>query len=568
MTAPLLRSTTELATDIGGVRSRWVALNPTDRNKGAGWKTGKGGSVPPLRIDVSGGGPVGLTFALTLKSLLGTAVDITLFDARWASQETGINWKGEVEGNRRRDQVVTIQSGVVKDLPSGVAHALFGHGDYSTIWPFGRDSPREHGQPRNTRIRDVEDRLLALARNSDIRLRPERYSPARGRDLGCDVLAICEGAASSTREWFASAFGNPDPTPYLTDGSPVRDVVLSLGVTSHLDPSTAVVLTVAQSRFLLNTHLGRGVLNMRLTPEEACELKMVGLERRDAEGCLLSCGCALRRIEYAPDRYAYVCDRHRSALRPAMDPKSALWRRVCQGLKLFGVDMRDVEGVRAFTTSMTHRSRFSAELTPTRVGRRGTFGFLLGDAAGPIHVWPGRGLNFGLSSAVSLAHCLRERWDGGKLRHADFAKHEANMHMLQYRHKGRAWRAMVRFDEQGRTVPISTLIQDSIAAPLERERSIAELIRRTSRIRNRLKSRMDTLPSDADLCRQLGHLDQETLAVLVGSGVWETFGSGGEEVDVTRLFHSPGLAPNPTATPELPWMARALQRSGAQSVSA
>ena len=87
------------------------------------------------------------------------------------------------------------------------------------------------------------------------------------------------------------------------------------------------------------------------------------------------------------------------------------------------------------------RARAGANaMVATVVGLEGaqTFGFLLGDAANAIHFWPGRGLNSGLASVISLARCLAASWRGTALRDADFLRHEAVMAMLQYRHKSRA----------------------------------------------------------------------------------------------------------------------------------
>ena len=490
---------------------------------------------PKLRVMVTGGGPVGLSFALTLKDLLGASAEITVFDDRWMMRAGTVGWKGREQGNRRREQVVTIQSGVSKDLPRAVENALFGAGDSSVMWPYGRDSPPQYGRPRNVRIRHIEDGLLELARYSDIHLVPERYRPASAQNLECDVLAICDGANSSTRDHFASAFGTPDPTPYCIDGRPVEDVILSLDVTSSLPSATAVVLTVAQNRFLLNTLHGRGVLNVRLTPEEVGELRMMDMEQREVPGCLAGHGCALTGVESATGR-AYVCFAHRAALRTAMDPASSLWPRIREGLALFGIAEADVQGIRVFRASMTHRSKFTAELAPASADRPGTFGFLLGDAAGPLHVWPGRGLNYGLSSGVSLARCLQEHWTGGSLRYADFAKHEANMHMLQHRHKDRAWKAMIRFDRHGHAKPIADAIGDSLDAGGRRDEAVADAMDRISQVETRLQGRMEPLPDLRTVRERIESVSDETLRVLVGSGGWDTLGSGGEEVDVTKLY--------------------------------
>ena len=51
-----------------------------------------------LRVTVAGGGPVGLMFALTLKSLMPDEVTIQIFDDRWASTSNGVTWRGKNEG--------------------------------------------------------------------------------------------------------------------------------------------------------------------------------------------------------------------------------------------------------------------------------------------------------------------------------------------------------------------------------------------------------------------------------------------------------------------------------------
>ncbi|WP_282695852.1 FHA domain-containing protein, partial [Streptomyces sp. CC208A] len=65
---------------------------------------------PVLRVTVSGGGPVGLSFALLLEHLMGARVAVTVYDGRWAQEGAKVVWKGEGQGNVRRQQVVTVQS--------------------------------------------------------------------------------------------------------------------------------------------------------------------------------------------------------------------------------------------------------------------------------------------------------------------------------------------------------------------------------------------------------------------------------------------------------------------------
>src|SRR5205085_10957499 len=84
---------------------------------------------------------------------------------------------------------------------------------------------------------------------------------------------ICDGAGSQTPEALG-IFGKPDADTFCRGGRPLEDVVLGLQVKSRLHPSAAVLLTLAQSRFLLNPGIdGEGFLNMRLTDEEALEVR-------------------------------------------------------------------------------------------------------------------------------------------------------------------------------------------------------------------------------------------------------------------------------------------------------
>ena len=85
------------------------------------------------------------------------------------------------------------------------------------------------------------------------------------------MLVVCEGSRSRTREHFVDRFGAADTSVYAIDGRQVQDVVLGLRVKSDLPDPMAVLLTVAQNRFLLNSLRGEGFLNMRLTDAEAAE---------------------------------------------------------------------------------------------------------------------------------------------------------------------------------------------------------------------------------------------------------------------------------------------------------
>jgi len=206
---------------------------------------------------------------------------------------------------------------------------------------------------------------------------------------------------------------------------------------------------------------------------------------------------------------------------------------------MFGIAEENLTAVTCFRLDMVARPRFTAQLFPPTATTPGTFGFLLGDAANAIHFWPGRGLNSGLASALSLARSLAG-WQGRPLRDADFMRHEAMMGMLQYRHKSRAWRQMVTTDEQGRSQPIRDLIAHSIveadAGANDRASDIASLLERLRRIRGRLEPRLVGLPDDATLREHLEHLSSETLHTLLVSEPWDSASVGGEEVDVDWLL--------------------------------
>ena len=492
---------------------------------------------PTLNVTVSGGGPVGLSLALMLDDLMGGKVAVRVYDGRWTRRDGRVVWKTKAQGNTRRMQVVTIQSRQWTKLPAHVQERLFGSADHSHMWPAGPDSV-EDLPPRNIRLAYVEDQLLALANERKrITLVPERFDPAAAHDeiVGQHVLAICEGSRSRTRDHFVERFGAADSSQYSVDGQQVQDVVLGLRVKSDLPDPMAVLLTVAQNRFLLNSLRGEGFLNMRLTDDEAAEAIGIDPVRQVFTECIQAHPCLMERGGDG----AFACSTHDTYFLPALLRTSPLWGRVEEGLRMFGIAEENLTAVTCFRLDMVARPRFTAQLFPATATTPGTFGFLLGDAANAIHFWPGRGLNSGLASALSLARSLAG-WRGRPLRDADFVRHEAVMGMLQYRHKSRAWRQMVTTDETGAPTPIKDRIAQGIteatAGELDRETAIATLVERMRRIRGRLAPRLDGLPDDATLRMHLGRLSSQTLHTLMVSEPWDSASVGGDEVDVDWLL--------------------------------
>ena len=529
VTAHRLRPGDEIV--IGGEAFRFEAPAP--------------GAGPVLRVTVTGGGPVGLSFALILEHLMGPRVSVRVYDSRWLRDGDRVVWKTPEQGNVRRQQVVTIQSRQFLRLPPEVQERLFLPGAYTEMWPRGPDSIQDLG-PRNIRIAYVEDQLLAIAndRPENIQLIPERFdaATAEGSIVGQHVLAICEGSRSRTLEHFAGKFGACDSSMYALDGTQVQDMVLGLRVKSELPDPMAVLLTVAQNRFLLNSLRGEGFLNMRLTDQEAREAVGIDPVKREFTECIQAQPCLL---ELRGGREFY-CAEHHALFLPALVKGSAFWGRVQEGLQLFGIPPENLTAVTGFRLDMVQRPRFTAQLYPKTATAPGTFGFLLGDAANAIHFWPGRGLNSGLASVISLARCLAASWRGSALRDADFVRHEAVMAMLQYRHKSRAWRQMVTTDAAGNVRPIKDQIALGIAegeqGAFDGEADLDALMEVLSRIRSRLERRIDGLPDETTLRAHLEQLPGPTVHTLLVSEPWDTGNVGGEEVDVEWLLDVPAAA--------------------------
>jgi hypothetical protein len=496
-----------------------------------------------LRVTVSGGGPVGLAFALLLADLMGPRVSIRVYNGRWKRDGRTVVWKGPDEGNVRRQQVVTIQSRQFLKLSQEMQDHLFTPGNFTEMWPKGPDSINDLG-PRNIRIAYIEDRLLDLANSkSQIELIPEPFDAESHHDeiASQHVLAICEGSRSRTFSHFKAKFGAADYTLYGVDGEQLSDMVLGLRVKSLLPDPMAVLLTVAQNRFLLNSLSGEGFLNMRLTDDEAKEAVGINPIRQTFTGCIQSEPCLLERSP----RGEFICGTHHTLFLPALLRGSAFWSRVEEGLALFGVPPENLTAVTGFQLNMVQRPRFSVRLFPRTLTTPGTFGFLLGDAANAIHFWPGRGLNSGLASAISLARCLAHNRRPTSLRDADFTRHEAVMSMLQYRHKGRAWLQMVTADDRGEFRAIKDIIGGAITegeeGAFEADADRKAFFQRLIQIRGRLATRIDGMPDDETLRAHLAKLSDPLIHTLLVSGPWDTTNVGGEEVDLDLLL--PALNP-------------------------
>ncbi len=480
-------------------------------------------ATAPLRIDVAGGGPVGLTFSILLRNLMPDRVHIRVYDRRWCRHRDRVVWRGPQEGNNRRRQVVTVQSNVYSALPATVQQRLFADGQYAEVWPFGPDSPAGRGRPRNVRIQWIEDCLLEMAQNlGGIELVPGAYAlPASWE--GLHALAICDGNRSATRRRLSEYFGTPNREQFSVNGSPLDETVLGLEVHSDLLDEHTVPLTVAQNRILFNPLFGSGFINMRLSPEEEAEVLGIGNGR--PVDCIQSNPCVMHR---GPRGFA--CDTHDTVFKPSLDPHSFLWPRIQDALRYFGVASDKLLAVTAFRLGMEHNPRCTAQLA------RGTFAFLLGDAACPLHFWPGRGLNTGLKSAQGLARCLQRHWKGEPLRPSAFNRFEGFMQELCYREQGRAWTIMKMPDPAGATRPIAERIRAGLTPPFQRHALKAEMLARIRIVKDRLAGRMGPFPGDDWYMQRLVGQADDALKVMVESEPWITKEVGGPEVSVDSAF--------------------------------
>lgn len=492
-------------------------------------------AVGPLKVLVVGGGPVGLAFATSLDSMMGRNARITVCDTRWKRKRGRIVWKGLAEGVVRRAQVVTLQSLVLSRLPDEVRAAVFATGRSSEVWPIGTGSPKKLGFPQNIAIRDIEDGLLELARAKGIGLVAERFELAKAGIAGYNLIVICDGQGSRTRGHFAHVFGQGDSAPFSIGGSQVEDVVLGLRVKARIPDADGVLLTVAQNRFLLNAHRGEGMLYMRLTLDEASEVRGRRDDGARFEPCIQSAPCVMQVSDTG-----FRCSTHGSRFVPAEDPNSFLWPRIREGLRLFDVPLEDFNAVTAFRLSMVRRGPFTGELTPFGHDRP-VFGALLGDAAIGLSFWPGRGLNTGLSGAIALVRTLAASRVGRDLRAADFVPFEAAMAALSHRNQETAWRSMV-MPVAGGARPVHQVIADALGR-MDAPGRNAHLQRLEDRIRTlavRLGPRLPSRPDADAIVDRLGHLETNTLAAFDEAGAWETRRSGGPEVDLDAIV--PGVA--------------------------
>jgi len=409
-----------------------------------------------FRIAVVGAGPVGLSFAIATSDLLRRSEPslpffIDVFERRivranptapFVWQDVNRPDRPETERNARRQQVVTIQSTVFAALPPVIQESIEPRAE--KVWPLTDDSPKELGHPLNVRIRDIEDVLLAVAQDTP----NVRVHLSAGPSAFSDESAAAIRAVAGRVHMLVGADGRGSHV-FETFKKPTHGVLgfrrenldvagdEVLGVLVRQPPAEseqaaldrqrlAVITTLVQSRYLLNareTKEGRvGFLNMRLATSEARYAHGGGGPDGTGQACNQAVPCRLWSMHNpAGDNTGVNCVASCShggvfypSAKDAPPEAAAVLERLLDGAALYGIPRSALTDIVRFRLDVTEQTRFILAAPPSPLNSPSAvmpkFGTwkrplvsLVGDAAIPVHFWPGRGLNTGLRCAIALA---------------------------------------------------------------------------------------------------------------------------------------------------------------------
>eukprot|EP01113_Clastostelium_recurvatum_P032832 TRINITY_DN4272_c0_g1_i5.p1 TRINITY_DN4272_c0_g1~~TRINITY_DN4272_c0_g1_i5.p1 ORF type:complete len:1057 (+),score=211.46 TRINITY_DN4272_c0_g1_i5:105-3275(+) len=498
-------------------------------------------ATPPrsvLRVVIVGGGPTGLLLASLLVKL-GKQIQVRVYEDRWYYDgATGTHlWKGEAQGNIRRQQVVTLQDDVIDELPPDVREELFRNINQG-VWPTSKNIP----------IREVEDRLLALVQSNfyraSIRLVPRRVDDAfleglvRSSDPNdtFDILVGAEGRRSIVRSFCGGELTVPNR--YMGEREYALGIAFSIPIRDDAAlrnmQALNILLTMMQSRYLVNacqvsdTYGAKrytGFLNVRLTREEYKGMKAL-----------------MHSLPHGTNSNGTQFMNHQQTNRG--NP----WRRLVKdGLLLFSIDPAHVTRINMIKIDVQyaqHRMYNLYTICMNKYGRSYSgLAFLVGDAAMGVHFWPGRGLNSGIKSVQALSLCV-----------AKLLANDAPLRINRFEDYDQFMSSLISKEQTLRSRIITqesisfAMVHTSLQTTNNYEQNIRDLSITFARMRTNMlelsKRRSwplceHVLPEErmvATLHSRLGRLSPITIDICATSGGWPLDDLRSEEINIRDYF--------------------------------
>lgn len=352
-----------------------------------------------LKVAIIGGGPTGLSSAISLAEKGAGKVEVHIYEQRWV-QINGPHgpYTDYPPTAKRRDQVVTLQDSVTALLSKASYEALFA-GRPEKVWPGSA----------NIQIRKVEDRLLQRCQAEEFRglihLHAEGVKKEDLSKVGdFHVLLGTDGAASWVRKSYFEGYEKERGRSFALGLAFDRPAGLPWSQPLNM------FLTLGQTRYLLNASNfdGRGYLNMQLTEEEWH--KMVSIDGQPVTfgnpGCLRG---ADGKVPYGfKESQVFEPSEHRDSL---------LWKSIEDGLTLFGFKENEVINIVRIPIVVQAVREGVQHLPPTdlqAISRPHALVAVAGDAAMTVHFWPGRGLNSGIKSGIALGDEIVHALNNGR----------------------------------------------------------------------------------------------------------------------------------------------------------
>ncbi|KAK0717418.1 hypothetical protein B0T26DRAFT_645697 [Lasiosphaeria miniovina] len=473
-----------------------------------------------LRVCIVGGGPTGLASAISLAEKGAGKVEVHVYERRWVVTDNGtVDYPPTA---KRRDQVVTLQDSVTSLLSKASYQALF-EGRPEHVWPGSA----------NIQIRKVEDRFLERCQADDFRglihLHAEgvtREELAAGKCGDFHVLLGTDGAASWVRSSYFRGYEKERGRSFALGLAFDRGAKAGLPWSQSLN----MFLTLGQTRYLLNASDfdGRGYLNMQLTEDEWD--KMVS-----ADGQPIHFGrpaCLRRPDGSVPEGF----DESR-VFAPSEDRNSPLWKSIEDGLKLFGFKENEVINVVRIPI-VVQAVREGVQQLPLEdsrsVKRPHALVAVAGDAAMTVHFWPGRGLNSGIKSGISLGDEIVHALNSGRFAGLELgAMKQYNEFILRLQGREHDKRSIPILNQSGSPETLGWLLSKAHTVP--DEVAVEWLVGAMTQIADRLERRSDwAFPHEANIEAQirivLRQLHSQTLREMAVSFPWPTREMAGAEV--------------------------------------